>query len=80
MKYLQFLGKLKDEARKSDIKHKHACIALMRNRAVSPSFHNYMRDCICGIRCGSAHAEMCVMNYILNSLWSERREKQSCIL
>lgn len=80
MRYLRFLNTLKAEARKSNIKHKHACVALQKNRAISPSFHNYMRNYICGIKCGSAHAEMCVINYLLNSLWSERREKRSCIL
>lgn len=72
---------LQKEARKSDIVHKHACIAVCGKKIASPPFHNYMRVRIYNYKCGSAHAEMATINYLLGELWCEKwRKKQRCIL
>lgn len=81
MKLQQFVNKLRKEASKSELNHKHACMAISKGKAVTPTFHNYMRTYIYIFKFGSAHAEMATINYLLNSLWSERQcEKRLCIL
>lgn len=81
MTFDKIVDKLRVEAHKSDISHKHACIAMRKGKAISPTFHNYRRAYICEYKCGSAHAEMATMNYLLNSMCRERwLEKQPCIL
>ena len=81
MKYDNIIHKLKDEASKSDMCHKHACVAIKHGRMITPTFHNYMRSYMFNYKCGSAHAEMATINYLLNSLWREKwYEKRSCIL
>ena len=81
MTFDQIIDKLRAEAHKSDIAHKHACVAIRKGKLISPTFHNYIRMYIYDYKCGSAHAEMVTMNYLLNSQYRERWcEKQSCIL
>lgn len=81
MKINNIVEKLRKEASKSDMCHKHACVAIKQGRMITPTFHNYMRTYMFNFKCGSAHAEMATINYLLNSLWREKwREKQSCIL
>lgn len=66
-------------ASRSDINQKHACVALMDGNIISPHFHNYKRTYMFGQYLGSAHSEMAVVNYLLNSLWFERG-LQACVL
>ena len=81
MKLSNLITNLKDEASKSKICHKHACVAVIGNKPISPYFHNYMRYQIFGFTCGSCHAEMATINYLLNTLCREsHRKKQSCVL
>lgn len=81
MKIDQIIKSLKDEATKSNICHKHACLAMRGNKIISPPFHNYMRASIYNFKCGSAHAEMATINYLLGILWRKGwREKQQCVL
>lgn len=81
MKITQLIERLTSEASKSKICHKHACLAMRGNKVISPTFHNYMRARIYNFKCGSAHAEMATLNYLLGELWSEKwGEKQQCIL
>jgi hypothetical protein len=71
-KIFKHVDKLLDEASKSNLSHKHACVAIRKGRQVSPYFHNYMRGYMFKQNCGSAHAEMATVNYLLNSMWRER--------
>lgn len=81
MKIEQIVTKLKEEATKSNISQKHACLAMRGNKVISPPFHNYMRARIYNFKCGSAHAEMATLNYLLGELWREKwGEKQQCVL
>ena len=81
MKLNNIIDKLKQEALKSDMRHKHACVAIKHGRMITPTFHNYMRSYMFNYKCGSAHAEMVTINYLINSLWREKwHEKRSCIL
>ena len=81
MKMFRVVDKLRLEASKSDMCHKHACVAIKKGRMISPTFHNYMRPYMFNYKCGSAHAEMATINYLLNSLWREIwYEKRSCVL
>ena len=70
---------LKNVALQSTIKQKHGCVAIKNGKIISPSFHNYKRNMLFGNRCGSAHSEMCVINYLINSLWYDKKLLQ-CIL
>jgi hypothetical protein len=80
-KIFKYVDGLLDEAKKSNLAHKHACVAISKGRQISPHFHNYMRSYMFNQKCGSAHAEMATVNYLLNSLWRERWcKKQPCIL
>jgi hypothetical protein len=77
----QIVAKLKEESMKSNICQKHACLAIRGNKLISPPFHNYMRARIYNFKCGSAHAEMATLNYLLGELWGEKWEKkQRCFL
>jgi hypothetical protein len=77
----KLVDKLIDEAAKSKMKQKHACVAIRNGKVISPMFHNYIRDFMFHSKCGSAHAEMAVLNYLINTLWSaDWCEKQQCIL
>jgi hypothetical protein len=81
MKITQIIERLTSEALKSEICHKHACLAMRGNKVISPPFHNYMRARIYNFKCGSAHAEMATLNYLLGELWCEKwRKKQQCVL
>lgn len=81
MKINSIVDELKNHASKSEMYNKHACVAIKQGRIITPMFHNYMRTYMFNYRCGSAHAEMATINYLLNSLWKEKwREKQACIL
>jgi AAA15 family ATPase/GTPase len=81
MKINNIVEKLKEEAKKSDMCHKHACVAIKKGRMITPIFHNYMRTYIFNFKCGSAHAEMATINYLLNSIWGKQlKKKQPCIL
>lgn len=75
-KIFSLVHKLLEEAKKSDLMHKHACIAVIKGKQISPTFHNYMRSNMFYQNCGSAHAEMATVNYLLNSLWRERWYKK----
>jgi hypothetical protein len=80
-KIFKYINKLQVEALKSNLAHKHACIAISKGKQVSPPFHNYMRCYMFNQKCGSAHAEMATVNFLLNSLWRGYWfEKQPCIL
>jgi hypothetical protein len=65
LKYKSFLGEI---ALKSNIKHKHGCMAFKNGKVISPSFHNYNRTKLFGKKFSSAHSEMCVVNYLLSTL------------
>ena len=65
MTFKYVIDKLRMEAKKSKLVHKHACVAIKKGKIVSPTFHNYMRAYICDFKCGSAHAEMATINYLL---------------
>ena len=81
MQLYKILEKLKSESQKSDLQSKHACVAFKNGKVITPFFHNYMRTYIYDFKCGSAHAEMSTINYIINTLWCERLcKKQKCIL
>ena len=69
---VNYLGVLSVEANKSTLKHKHGCVALRNGHAISPCFHNYMKSSIFGHKCWSVHAELCVVKYLVNSLWYEK--------
>ena len=71
IKITDIVNKLREEAKKSIMCHKHACIAYRNGRIISPPFHNYMRSYIFNFRCGSAHAEIATINYLLSSLFKE---------
>lgn len=66
-------------ASKSNITQKHGCIAIKKGKIISPSFYNYRRNSMFGKSCCSAHSEMCVLNYLINSLWKEEG-LSSCVL
>jgi AAA15 family ATPase/GTPase len=81
MKLNNIVNNLKIEANKSTISHKHACVALVGHKVISPYFHNYMRYQVFGFICGSCHAEMATINYLLNTICKgPRGKKQTCIL
>lgn len=81
MKLNNIINNLKNEAQKSTVSHKHACVAIIGNKTISPYFHNYMRYQVFGIICGSCHAEMATINYLLNTICrGSYRKKQSCVL
>ena len=81
MQLSKIINRLKNEAEKSVISNKHACVAIIGNKVVSPFFHNYMRYQVFGFICGSCHAEMATINYLLNTLCrGSYRKKQLCIL
>jgi len=81
MKIENIVDMLRQEACKSDMNHKHACLAIKQGNIITPSFHNYMRSYIFNYKCGSAHAEMATVNYLINSLWKIKwRKKQQCVL
>lgn len=74
------INKLQDEASKSAMKHHHACVAVKRGNLITPTFHNYMRSYMFEYKCGSAHAEMATINYIINSIWKiDLYVKKRCI-
>lgn len=75
----RYMSILAHSADNSDINHKHGCVAMRKGKIISPPFHNYKRNVMFGHRCGSAHGEMCVVNYLINSLWHEKGLSQ-CIL
>ena len=64
----KLLDNLKLNASKSTISHKHACVAMIGNKIISPIFHNYTRCKVFGTTCGSIHSEMGVINYLLNNI------------
>ena len=78
MKAINFIDTLKKETSNSDIYHKHACVAIMNGRRISPYFHNYKRSYMFNYNVGSAHAEMCVINYLLNQI--KCKKYKYCIL
>lgn len=81
MKIERIVDILKHYTGKSDMNHKHACLAIKKGNIITPSFHNYMRTYIFNYKCGSVHAEMATINYLINSLWKVKwRKKQQCIL
>jgi hypothetical protein len=80
-KIFKYMDKLLDESSKSNLLHKHACVAISKGKQISPPFHNYMRAYMFNQKCGSAHAEMATVNYLLNTMWREKWcKKQACIL
>lgn len=80
MKFDNIVNMLVDEASKSDMKHRHACVAIKHGNIITPSFHNYMRSYMFNYKCGSAHAEMATMNYIINSLWKVNSNKNNVVI
>ena len=76
----QYLNQLAITALRSEINQKHGCIAIRKGKIISPAFHNYKRNYIFGTSCGSAHSEMCVINYMINSLWKNEQRISSCVL
>ena len=65
MKIIQFIPQLCNEASKSNLSNKHACVALKKGRMITPMFHNYVRSYMCGYKCGTAHAEMVALHHLL---------------
>jgi hypothetical protein len=59
---------LKEKALKSNMTHKHACIAINKGCIISPAFHNYMRSYIFNYNCGCVHAEIAIINYLINNI------------
>jgi hypothetical protein len=81
MKINNIITKLKAETTKSDLSHKHACVAIKKGRMITPMFHNYMRKYMFNYKCGTAHAEMVTINYLLCSRWNVKQcEKQTYLL
>ena len=71
---------LREVSKKSDVKNsKHACIAIKQGIQISPIFYNYMRVSIFNYKCGSLHAEMSTINYLINSLFPSDKIKR-CVL
>lgn len=67
----------------SGMESKHASIATINGCRISPAFYNYMRTFMLGVKCGSAHAEFALINYLVNSFWCSINNgscKKSCIL
>jgi pyrimidine deaminase RibD-like protein len=60
------IEKMKPVCLKSNINQKHAAVVVKKGKIITPIFHNYKRNKMFGTTCGSAHSEMCVLNYILN--------------
>ena len=65
MKVITHIYNLIIESRKSDIAHKHACIAFMNGTRITPYLHNYKRPYIYRCLVGTLHAEMNVLHHIL---------------
>ena len=76
---MKIINELIQNALQSELKQKHSCIALLNGKPITPIFYNYKRNSLLGRQCCSAHSEMCVINYLLNSLWYEKGILQ-CLL
>lgn len=63
-------------AHKSDMNQKHSCIATKNGKIISNCHYNYKRNKIFGIKFGTAHAEMCVVNNLINSCFYEKNIKR----
>jgi len=75
------IEKMKNEAMRSSIYNKHACIAMIGNKIISPIFHNYTRHQVFGNVCGSIHSEMSAVNYLINNICrGESRKNRQYIL
>lgn len=75
------IEKLKVKALESNITHKHACVAMIDKKIISPIFHNYNRCQVFGTTFGSIHSEIAVINYLLNNISrGDYRKKQQCVL
>ena len=59
-------------AHKSQLNQKHCCIALKNGKVISKFYNNCKRTKIFGYKCGSAHAEMCVINHLINSFYEKK--------
>jgi len=59
-------------AHKSELNQKHCCVAIKHGKVISKYFHNYKRTKMFGYKCGSAHAEMCVVNYLINTFYEKK--------
>ena len=69
MTFPKIIAQLKDETYLCQMTHKHASIAIKNgSRCVSPPFHNYMRPYLFKVMCGSTHAELATINYLLNTM------------
>lgn len=79
-KFANILHILRGEATKSSMNNKHACVAIRHGKMITPVFHNYMRSYMCNFKCGSAHAEFAVINYLLNSGDLKNKLYKTCIL
>lgn len=75
----RFTSVLSSAAQKSHIHQKHACMAFINGKSITPPFHNYNRSYMFGTYVASAHSEMVVVNYLVNSLWKDQKLGQ-CIL
>ncbi len=65
-KFHRIVAALREEASKSSMNNKHASVAICKGKIISPKFHNYMRSYMHNFKCGSVHAEVAVINYLLN--------------
>jgi hypothetical protein len=80
MTFSKIVEKLRIEALNSILLNKHACVAVIKGKAISPTMHNHRRVFIQGYKCGSAHAEMLVMNHLLKLFCKIKySKKQICI-
>lgn len=80
-KFVGLISKLRNEATRSRMNNKHAAVAVCKGKIISPKCHNYMRSYMCGYKCVSMHAEMAVVNYLLNTLGGLRDgQSKQCIL
>ncbi len=58
--------------------HKHSAVAIKGHSIISPFFHNYDRTYMFGKIVGSFHAEMAVVNFLINSFFSKKQKH--CLL
>ena len=69
---MNFLQEMIKCAHKSELNQKHCCVAIKHGKVISKYFHNYKRTKMFGYKCGSAHAEMCVVNYLINTFYEKK--------
>lgn len=65
-KIYRIASKLSNIEYKGDLKCKHIAVALYNNKIISPVGYNYSRSKFLNKKIGTLHAEMYIVNYIVN--------------